>query len=126
MRALIDLSLNLLFFPIHPCGPNDYKFECDTSDTNSLVDLSSFKNTSEPFRFGFEGKDPYASGYYASDIGKLGVFSGEVTFGACTEETLFGNFGLGLEGSPYLEPGSAPNVTFLEQLVEKGIVSSNS
>lgn len=118
VRVLIDFSLNVLFFPIHPCNPTFYKYENDTCDNNSLVNLSSFKNTSEPFRLGIQ------SGYYASDIVTLGDFSGEVTFGACTD--LFGNFGLGLEGSPYLEPGSSTNVTFLEQLVEKGVISSNS
>lgn len=122
VRVLIDFSLNVLFFPIHPCDPIFYNYENDTCHNNSLVDLSSFKNTSEPFLW-FQGGGSL-SGYYASDIVTLGDFSGEVIFGACTD--IFGNFGLGLEGSPYLEPSLSTNVTFLEQLVEKGIISSNS
>lgn len=57
---------------------------------------------------------------------QFGDYSGEVTFCVAESADFIGRFGLGLPGSPYVDPESTNTTTFLKQLVDDGTIASNS
>lgn len=133
VEVLVEMILNLLWFPTPQCDSYYYKrdnmydyYLCDFKGTYSPEDLTSFTNTTEEFQFMFSSSYYGAWGYLASDRVQFGDYSGDVTFGVAEAADFIGRFGLGLPGSPYLDTESSNVTSFLEQLVDDGTISSQS
>lgn len=133
VEVLVEMILNLLWFPTPQCDSYYYKrdnmydfYLCDSKGTYSPEDLTSFTNSTEEFQFMFSATSIGAWGYLASDRVQFGDYTGDVTFGVAEAADSIGRFGLGLPGSPYLDTESANGSSFLEQLVDDGTISSQS